>query len=506
VLELLADQSQGHLRVAIGTLETLAISGVVSLIAAKARFGLGQTKPIEAYLRTLLGQTSIEGQRQALDDWPDGNDRKLEGLERLFADLYDEAVCQVVRPDSVVRQLPQELRTKFAARIEALATRARVPRHVLWSWIASHWRLDCLPTHSALRVKALSFGDLLENVEQHKLLLGGPLYKRRQWTGTSLVATRAAWRERRLQGGPVDPAREAGGVYLTRHQVEEIWEAASFLVQNYGVLLNCRITIRHRYLSVDDPKEAGKLVSRLRLELRQRVQQRSQRGDPPAAFHSISLHEARRGAGLVTHIIAHVPAAAGELEAWVRTSFLLRCLKKPFDQRGVTVRRWSPSSPVAVRRHFQLLHILCRGADPFSLLHPSKGGSATALPDLIGVPRRLQGPVGRLNGPRRYRPSSGINQQARADAAVELRFPSAFADQAWDWLQTGWELEEHKHRRWALQQLKTREQAIRAKWPEREGAESARRQAVELERCRAEWRAEADVRSWQVWWAEVAVR
>lgn len=501
VLELIADQSQGHLRVAIGALETLAISGVATLKAAESRFRLGQTRPLEAYFRTLLGQTGADGQLQALDDWPDGDDRKLEGLERLFADLYEEAVFRFVRSDSVMGQLPQDLRMKFAARVEALAKRAKVPRHVLWSRIASHWQLDCLPTRSALRVKALTFRELLENFDQHRLWLGGPANQRLYRTDASLVETRAAWHDGRLRGGlDRDQAIEASGHHLTRQQVEGIWEAASFLVQHYGVLLNCRITIRHRYLSIDDPREVGEFVSQLRQELRQHIQPRSQRDDQLAAFHSISLHEAKGNTGLVSHIVAHVPVAAHDIETWIRTSFLPRRLKKPFDRRGVTVRLWSASVPHAVRRHFQLLRILCRGADPHCSLHLSRGGSTIALPDLIGVPRRLRGSIGRLSGIRRYRPSSGINHQARADAAAELELLSAFSDQAWNWLCKGWELNEHKHRRAALQRLRAGEQAIRAKWPEQEGAESSRRQAMELERYRAEWRAEAGVRSWRGWW------
>jgi hypothetical protein len=51
-------------------------------------------------------------------------------------------------------------------------------------------------------------------------------------------------------------------------QVRDLWEAASFLVQMYGLFLNTRITIRYGRLGIDDPSKAGPLLTSLMHELR----------------------------------------------------------------------------------------------------------------------------------------------------------------------------------------------------------------------------------------------
>ena len=67
--------------------------------------------------------------------------------------------------------------------------------------------------------------------------------------------------------GPVTHRRASRNAHLTKSQVRKLWDAGSFLVQEYGILLNTRIEINHTRLSISETKEATQLVSALVHEL-----------------------------------------------------------------------------------------------------------------------------------------------------------------------------------------------------------------------------------------------
>ena len=69
---------------------------------------------------------------------------------------------------------------------------------------------------------------------------------------------------KRSYAGPPASSRNA---HLTKSQVRMLWDAGSFLVQEYGILLNTRIVINHTRLSTCETKESTQLVSALVHEL-----------------------------------------------------------------------------------------------------------------------------------------------------------------------------------------------------------------------------------------------
>src|SRR5690349_12380622 len=55
--------------------------------------------------------------------------------------------------------------------------------------------------------------------------------------------------------------------HLTKSQVRKLWDAGSFLIQEYGILLNSRIMIGHERLSTAPMRDGAELVSDLVHEL-----------------------------------------------------------------------------------------------------------------------------------------------------------------------------------------------------------------------------------------------
>jgi hypothetical protein len=77
----------------------------------------------------------------------------------------------------------------------------------------------------------------------------------------------------------------SGAGYLSLKQVRDLWEAASFLVQMYGLFLNTRISIRYGRLGIDDPSKVGPFLTSLMHELRMLINGRAASAECPEPFH-----------------------------------------------------------------------------------------------------------------------------------------------------------------------------------------------------------------------------
>jgi hypothetical protein len=259
----------------------------------------------------------------------------------------------------------------------------------------------------------------------------------------------------------------SGAGYLSLKQVRDLWEAASFLVQMYGLFLNTRITVRYGRLGVDDPKKIGPLLTSLMHELRMLINGRAASAACTEPFHWLYVREHSPTDRAITHVVATVPMEAGDIGTWLRDRFLPHHLESSCPTGAATVRRSAVRDGEHFARHLQLLRLVCRGVDPTCTVSTRNGvGITTRFPliERIGVPRKLRGQIGRRFGVKRFNVSRLIGPEARREASGGLPL-SAFADRSWLNLDSGWEVAEYQYR----QKLNAERAAAEAKldldWP-----------------------------------------
>ncbi|MBA3726942.1 MAG: AAA family ATPase [Armatimonadetes bacterium] len=497
-LDLLARRAGGQLRQMIQDLEGLAERGTITQEQVRTFYEVGGARQISRYVERLLNNASLEQQMQALDAWDALPERKLSGIEAYLAELFGSEVLRVGRrgvildlagvvdQGSVVRQ--------FIARGERLGMAPRQFCHeVLRFWAPAGIASDAT---------------LVRKISEFDELLNGPTGARSGSGAPSLVSARrklpfraapnfSAEREglnRRAYAMRTPPS---GAGYLSLKQVRDLWEAASFLVQMYGLFLNTRISIRYGRLGIDDPKKVGPFLTSLMHELRMLINGRAASAECPEPFHWLYVREHSPTGGAVTHVVATVPLEAGDIGTWLRDHFVPHHLKSSCPTGAVTVRRPAVCDGEHFVRHLELVRLVCRGADPAYTVSVRNGDGNTKrfpLIERIGVPRKLRGQIGRIFGAKRFNVSRLIGPEARRDARGDLPPLSAFADRSRLTLDSGWELAEYEYR----QKLNAERAAAEAKldldWPAKGGELALRRRAAELERFKEVWSQGAEAR------------
>jgi hypothetical protein len=176
-----------------------------------------------------------------------------------------------------------------------------------------------------------------------------------------------------------------------------LWEAGSLLGQEYGLLVNARITLRHRRLGIEKHQDGAKLVSRLTHELGMLLRRRTS-----MCLHWLYVHEADENRGFVTQLALHLPVQATErARAWLFSRFLDRQCRSAEGADAVRLRICrSQENSQRILFHTRQLRLLIRGIDP-GVDDWSEQGQRRPLRELLGVPRLNAWPFGDLIGVQR---------------------------------------------------------------------------------------------------------
>ena len=148
-------------------------------------------------------------------------------------------------------------------------------------------------------------------------------------------------------GEPTPVARLTGRIraHLSKSQVRELWDAGSFLVQEYGILLNTRIVIAHERLSTGEVRDGAGLVSDLVHQLGMALRRSAPKTCP--RFHWLYVHNRGTKSGFSTTIVAFIPEElSDEAEEWLFDHFLLNRFGSSLPKDAVRMR----SHPLPNRR------------------------------------------------------------------------------------------------------------------------------------------------------------
>ncbi|ACA16012.1 DNA-directed DNA polymerase [Methylobacterium sp. 4-46] len=489
-LQLLVETGRGSPRRLIRDLERVKDFGSLTYDGVRRALDLDHADVVPAYLKVALTGGPLEQQLRLLEGWVTAPERKIRLVEELLVYLLFNEVHRVERSHAIHDRVSV---TDRRVLVEALTARAAAARTDVPSFIerlAELWR-----SSTARQASASDLALLISRF--HGYL--GPLpvpSEARGAAGPGVTTDSLMKRPRRARAQTPAKAIGAGTVaeHLTYAQACVLWDAASFMAQEFGVWFNMRVTIRHVEGRIGDRTAAeivGTLLQRLSMKLRGR-----------GAWHWIYVHEfAPRGR---TDILLHVlDEQRVEVRRWLLDNFRRGHLP-PGDSRTLRVGRLLNLPEARHHRlHFRYMRYLCRGLDPDCMARDERGREGAVL-DLLRVLARWRRSIGTVPpGGRRFWVSEGIGEGAQRRCDEErMTFLSALRDHAWRHVAFGWEEREHQDRE--------RERERRAAALARLAIDKAAAPGAILAKARDELRdswpldARARKRRWRGWWTRGA--
>jgi DNA polymerase-3 subunit gamma/tau len=286
------------------------------------------------------------------------------------------------------------------------------------------------------------------------------------------------------------PAHVQNPAYLSFDVVRDLFNAASFLLQQYGPrCFNRQITVPHRLFKFNSEKDESQFLSEFHRQLLYYFERSFN-----CEFHRLSVLENDQQVGLCARIIIHVPNEPEKEKRLIEWLHHWRAEQRNIAPRALEIQfdsKQFSSTAQRVSRHWQCVRWLCAGLDPNDeRLHALK---------LKRTPGRTAGIIGKR---RRFSTSESLSPQTIREAVqCQMEFMSAFDDEAWNHLEDGWELDEHSDRTEQLEQRIKEVQVIEAKFPQGISEAIDAKQESELTALKNSWpRKYERPRSWRSWW------
>ena len=478
----------GHPREMLFALEKVAKFGAITEANVRVALDLDIVDRLMSYGDELLSG-DLGKQIALIEDWIEAPSRKLEFLHHFLVFNYFVSLRHLRRDDPIMRGLTEEFQQKFLQGMATRAGRLKLDEEVFWQNAIAALAPKEHISHHELRMVLDRFDRLINPT---------PI----SWANPGKhAAAQPAIKKLRVVKDAAAPDDSAGD-YLAWKEIRPVWQAATFLAQHYGLLLNLRMTIRHEALGIHDHAAGSGLASDLTHELGMRLQDWGASAD--RQYHWMLRHEADCDGDLVTRVMMSVPS--DRLRAaihWARNRFLRRRAGTEASSALLIACRDGGRSEqrARVRFHWACVRALSRSLDPAELGR-SHDGRRTPLVDLLRIPRRWRGPTGNVRCLKKRLASESLGPDARRLAAGgQMAFLSALDDGAWRHLDRGWELLEHGDREL---ELRRRREEVGRIWSLFEGddALTIARRGEELARLRASYPNDPRkrLRSWDGWW------
>jgi hypothetical protein len=485
-LILLASVKQGHPRDLLGGLEHVDRAlGSVTAENVKAIFAIHHLELLVEYFQA-LAVGDAEAETSAMQRWHDPIVSKVQAIQALLTSIfYNEILGQKVLLDALVDSLGSaraEIASMFCARLNLDHTRKLRPH---WEKLMRFWAGCQTSEPQALQLCLSLFENLVNQDLDNEVasVSAADLGLRSSAALQEVGSAHARAIEVTYSPKEVDLI---GDRFLSRSDVREIVNRASFFIQHHGRLMNAAFTIYPDGQARAAEEAAIEVVKQFRNKLNALCREAGE------DYANITLFERDVG-GVFARVIAHIPQLAGipnydsVLRSW--------CEKFEEDDGGNLVVQMDlnpgPFYKKAMRFHWSHVLSLCASLEEDG----APSGSCRLLDDLQ-VRRRPSGPI---SGPV-LEFSGALRAKAIENAcAYHMVSLSAFDAKAWGWIRSGWELKEHADRQ---QEVDIRQQEL-AKL-DRLWAGDHDRYRIEREKRMNEWAREADSRprSWVGWWAE----
>lgn len=366
-------------------------------------------------------------------------------------------------------------RTAIVDGMARLAAEAGLSPIAFWNAAVEHWAPAPIVTDATLAMDVIKFTAMLNTPVIDRCDTGG--------TNDRPAPRRRARTHKR--GVPRELDDRTRKVFWTKPDVHRLWDAASAAIQLHGVCFNALIIIETAE-APDLVHEAGQFMRR--------------NGAGP--LHYILQHHHTAEHGAKSLIVCHIPPHwADEVSYWIEN----HSERRFGTQRAMTAVRVSitrhEQAQDRLRRHWRLIRLLGSMLDPG--IEIVAEGHRRPLIELLRVPFRLRSSSLSQARAQRFRVSETIGAGARTKAQRDLMpLLSAFADQAWPWLSTGWELQEYEDRRLEVLERVKAVALIEAQWPAGRNERLDQIRSSRLDELQASWRqgGQQRHRSWRGWW------
>ncbi|WP_162987137.1 ATP-binding protein [Sphingomonas paeninsulae] len=495
-LEMLVSAGKGSAREIVKLLDNISQQGHVNTSLVSDTLLFGWASAIVEYCYALL-EGDVEAQEFALSRWLVPPQQKATGIRDFLLYLFNFEIARPARSaivNAAFHTVSAEQRRRIIAGFRPRASRAKMSLETYWRLMMKHWNFDHARVidDANLSVRLIIFdnlinGDFDELPQPNEAKVIVPSDRRYRIRSQNLPVTRVAISSHDPSGA------------MTFSQAGTIYDAASFLPQQYGVLFNARFRIRHPGHGPAALDSAKKSVSQFVHELGIF----SSRRDPTNKAHWIYAHE-QPGGIVYTEVVAHLPLAAVDLiDDW-----LTERRKAWFGEDSLYDRSWEievakPGTAKAhVAKHWRMVRNLWRTLDQMRGWKLPNGRLVSVIA-LLAVPKGIWATSDNMDGTRRLGTSGSIGADVRR-AAGSLTMPllSALADGAWDYIDSGWELHEFQDRRNEIASRKRDEDMILAKWPASDDALQDRPRREAITRLHASWPRDPKDRrrDWEGWW------
>ena len=486
-LILLASVKQGHVRDLLGGLEHVAGSfGHVSAENVKSIFSVHHLELLVEYFQA-LATGDPEAQISAMRRWHDPISAKVQGVQALLTSIfYNEILGQKVLLDAFVDSLTSErvgIVSGFCARLNVDSPR-KLER--FWEKMLGFWAGRQSKDETGLALCLSLFENLVNRGLADKVGLMPTIGA----VAESLPAPQEAWTPNiaaALVNEPLTQADSNDNQYLSRADVREIINSASFFIQHHDRMMNAAFTVYPSWQARSSEHTAIEAVRQFREKLDCLC---SDAGEPHA---SMTVYE-RDLDGIFGHVVAHVPQLirnqkyAPALANWCNGfgeddsgGLLVNCDQNP-----------GPNDSRSLTFHWDRVLALCA-----SLEDDEAFRSSSLLLDNLQIPRKIRRQSGPIRNPV-LEFSGALTAVSIEKSCVKNMLPlSAFDAQEWSWIRRGWERKEYVDRQGEIKRRQDELTKVQRLW-----AADHARQLVEAENITKGWPndPESRNRSWRGWW------
>lgn len=388
-----------------------------------------QRSEAKHYLDSCFSRSKFEEQWSILWSWSEAPKRKVDAIGGQLSNLLDPTAVGQSNRRPLLELEDRQVVSKYLRSSEF----DQVGRAKFISSILDIWRPEVIETRASLMFRASRFEELLGAVVSDGL---PPEKLVREWAKNRKRSADAGTRMVSVHGDSKDIATGSDTGFLSVEDVRKLWDAASFMVQNYGALLNARIVIQHRNFDLKKESTPAELITDLFRELRIRLKGKKD------SVHWLYVHRHSREGGLVTDIVAHLPVHGTDVDVWIRDKFLSRrVMGGGVAKSAVSVSRLAREKlnrEKSWRRHLTLIRLLCGSlnkSDP----------EGARLMRVLGN-KRFNHSLGKKATAQQRGVSRGIDVGAQHLASWDLSVLSPFMSSKLSAFSSGWEMDEYQYR------------------------------------------------------------
>ncbi len=415
VLRLIVEVSAGDARSLVHKICDVKTFGISDLATAQSHFGFSGALIAMELLMAVIKGASPEALLTTSERSKASPEMLQSTIHELLNHIYKTQYLNLAQHPTKFDSIPSKDKEAVSGFIEELAMSASVDLGALWEKLVYFWDPVQALTKAALESRIVRFRRMLQDARASALNLSVTVQRSQPGTGRN--------------GKHRNPSQR----HLNFDQVRALWNAGSFLVQEYGVPLNGLLEI-----AWSDKVPTQKAASAATTKLLHGMVGALKRWSAADQHHAYMYVQEASALAYKTVILLHIHESL--------INDLVTLVHRRLADNGTGSFRWEANQRTRLKKHRQLLRYLVGGLDP-EIEVGDASGLMVPLVDALKIPREYRREVGRLEIAQRFRVSEAIGREAISIVKEEKMSPlSVLDDEAWHYIDEDWELKEYRDR------------------------------------------------------------